>query len=544
MSSAVHLLAFIVLLGGLVFIHELGHFLVAKFFKVKVLRFSLGFGPRLWGFKRGETEYQIAALPLGGYVKMLGEEPTADTPPEDRGRGFAEQKPYRRAIIAFAGPGVNLLIPVVLYFLMNLTPQLENPPVVGAVLPNEPAERAGVQPGDRVVSVAGVATPSFEQMHEEIEARPGQPFDLVVDRAGEQKTLHVTPTTETEKNVVETTSKGKIGVMIGKTPSYIGVVSGSRAYQAGLRTFDRVVSVNGQSLTSTVELETALKKAGDAPLTIGVVREAPLDLKTASVVSGQPVTVTVPAGAGPLGLERADLYIREVPTDSKAYAAGVRPGDKVVALDGVTVSSVIRFQWMLTDKETLHLTLERGAEHVNATYDVVHYERHDPLLGPIPSVDLGFQLHPRIFASEPFAPSEMVKVSYPVGKAFTRSIHQTVVVTRTMVLGIGALFTGKVSMKGIGGPIQLFQLAGVAADDGLATFLQLFVLISINLGLMNLLPIPVLDGGHILVAGIEGISRRAVPMKVRAAAQWVGVVLLLALMALAFKNDVFRVLGL
>jgi regulator of sigma E protease len=178
MSNLVTAIAFIVLLGGLVFVHELGHFLAAKFFNVKVLKFSLGFGPRVWGFRRGETEYQLAALPLGGFVKMAGENPAEEVSPEDRARSFSAQKPYRRAIIAFAGPFVNLTLPVAVYFLMNLAPQMKEPPIVGAVIPNEPAEVAGVQPGDRIVSIDGQPTESFEAMREAIEARPGREIEV------------------------------------------------------------------------------------------------------------------------------------------------------------------------------------------------------------------------------------------------------------------------------------------------------------------------------------------------------------------------------
>src|SRR3954465_4252888 len=127
MGALYTLLAGIVLLGALVFFHELGHFLVAKAFNVKVLKFSLGFGPRVWGFKRGETEYQLAALPLGGFVKMAGEIPNEEVAPEDRGRSFMDQAPHRRAMIALAGPAVNLLLPVLVFSIVNLVPRHEDP---------------------------------------------------------------------------------------------------------------------------------------------------------------------------------------------------------------------------------------------------------------------------------------------------------------------------------------------------------------------------------------------------------------------------------
>lgn len=532
--------AFIVLLGALVFFHELGHFLAAKYFNVKVLKFSLGFGPRLWGFKRGETEYQLAGLPLGGYVRMAGEDPSQPVAPEDQGRGFSEQKPYRRAIIAFAGPAVNLLLPPLVYFLLNLAPQAEIPAVVGVVLPGEPADRAGLLSGDRVLSVDGIQTLSFDQMREAIEARPGKSLDLAVDRHGERLTLHLTPTSEAEKNPIETLQKGKIGIVAGKLPSYVGVKPGSRADAAGLRTFDRVTNVNGQALLTGVELDKALAAAGDRDLTLEVVRATPVALKTAPVATAQTLTIRIPAGAAELGVDRPDLYLREVEEGSKAWEAGLRPGDRIVALAGTPVTSGPRFERMVEGKKALQLTVERGGQRVELAFAPPMIKRNDPIQGSIEIPDYGFAFHPRLFMSEPFADSEMVHVSYPPLKALTRAVDTTVSMTRGMVLAIAGLLTGHISSHSIGGPIMLFQLAGAASERGLAEFLKMFAVISINLGLMNLLPVPVLDGFHILVSGIEGISRRAVPLKVREFASYVGLAMLLALMLLAFKNDIVR----
>lgn len=540
MSLPVQLIGFIVLLGGLVFVHELGHFLAAKFFNVKVLKFSIGFGPRVWGFRRGETEYVIAALPLGGFVKMAGESPEAEIAPEDKGRGFAEQSPARRAVIAFAGPLVNLLLPPLVFFGMNLVPQQKEPAVIGVVLPNEPADVAGLRPGDRIVAIDGLPIRSFEEMREAVEPRAHVTVPVVVDRGGERVALTVRPSSVTETNPIETVQKGKLGVIAGKLPSYVGVVPGSRAYEAGLRTFDRITQVNGEPVQTSVELERALEKAGSGPIAFEAVRGQPLDLKTSSISTAEVVTAQVPAGEGPLGFDRADLYLREVRPGSKAWEAGLRPGDRIVSLGGQEVPSGLRFEMLLRDRKVLEMGVLRDGQRRDVIYEPPMVERRDPVQGKVSEPDYGFAFHPRLYVSEPFAPGEMVTVHYGVGEAISRAFATTYDITRGMILGIAGLFTGRVSVESIGGPIMMFQLTGQVGQHGLFEFLKLFVVISINLGLMNLLPIPVLDGFHILVSGVETISRRPVPARVREVANMVGLALLLCLMLLAMKNDIVR----
>ena len=202
------------LLGGLIFVHELGHFIAAKLLGVKVLRFSIGFGPRLFGFTRGETEYRVAVLPLGGYVKMAGDDPSEDLAPEDRGRGFLEQQPWRRFVIAAAGPVMNLVFPAFVYFALGLAQngQLVPGSRVGALSPGSPAAEAGLQAGDRIVSVTapGGAARSvvyFSDLRELVSPHPGEPLQFEVERDGRRlPPITITPARERESNIIETTS--------------------------------------------------------------------------------------------------------------------------------------------------------------------------------------------------------------------------------------------------------------------------------------------------------------------------------------------------
>jgi len=546
MSLLVTIAVGIVLLGGLVFFHELGHFAAAKAFGVKVLKFSLGFGPRLWGFRRGETEYQIAALPLGGYVKMAGEQPGAPVAPEDRGRGFLEQKAWKRAVIALAGPVVNLLLPPLVYAALFLVPQRAAPPVIGFVMPGEPADAAGLKPGDRVLSVDGVATRSFDEMKELIESRPGTKLHLRVEREGAPLETDVTTSVETEDAIVEKVRKGKIGIVAGRLPPYVAVVEGGRAHQAGVRTFDRVASVNGRRVGNRVELEQALRAPG--PLEVELVRSVPLGVAVAPAGTATTLRTTIPAGDVPLGVESPDLYVREVKPDSQAWRAGLRPGDKIVALGGTQAASGLRVEMRLRElrredpPRAVMLSVEREGVRRDLAFVPSMVERMDALQGPVREPEWGFAFDDRIYAMEPYAPSELVSVSYGPVEAVQRGVRESVNVTRVMALGIAGLFTAKVSARSIGGPVLLFQLAGASAEKGLADFLKMFALISINLGLLNLLPVPVLDGFHVLVSAVEGVSRRPVSLRVREVANYIGLAMLLALMVLALFNDLVRTL--
>lgn len=548
MSVLATLAVFVLLLGGLVFFHELGHFVVAKAFRVKVLKFSLGFGPRVWGFTRGETEYQIAALPLGGYVKMAGEDPTQPLTGADRGRGFLEQAPWKRGLIAVAGPAANLILPIAVFFAINLSPQQALPPLVGMVLPGEPADRAGVQSGDLILSVDGIPTRSFDEMKEVVEARATRRVPVEVQRGDERLTLFLTPTSENVEDPVEVMRKGRIGVTVGHMAAYVGVTSGGRAQAAGLQTFDRVVKVDGEPVRTRAEFEQVLARAPSGAHRLEVVRGETARLPGTSVSTARTLEVVVPAGEAPLGLVSPELTLRDVAEGSPAWQAGLRPLDRVVELDGTPVASLIRLQMLLDDrfrekKQEVPLVVERGGERVQVRFTPKWEEKNDPYLGPQQVPALGFEFHPSVLAPVPFAPEEMVTVTYPPGQALSRAVDVTFEVTRKMTLGIIGLFTGQVSSRSIGSPIMLFQLTGESVESGLSSFLQLFALISVNLGLVNLLPIPALDGFHILVSGVESVSRRPVSMRFREVANLVGILFLIMLMVLAFTNDIRRIVA-
>ena len=545
----------VLLLGGLIFVHELGHFLVAKLMGVKVVRFSIGFGPRLFGFHRGETEYQLALLPLGGYVKMAGDDPGEAPSPEDSGRGFLEQPPWRRLLIAVAGPVANLVFPAIIYVGLALA-QNGDPtagPVIGTVAPGTPADRAGLRAGDRIAAVTlpdGTTAPVryFSDLRDLVSPHPGRSLTFRVEREAGPLSLTIEPAAEVDSNPIETTRRGVIGV----TPSYVpAVVAPVRPGAAGpLEPFDLVISAGGTKVRHAGELERALATAACAPLDLEVVREAAMDLPAASLARHEVVRLpAVPTcQEGQRTLAPADpsvaTYVASVTPGSPADKAGLRRGDAIAAVNGKQLRSFRDVNALsrellqpgtsvalaLSDGRTVSLIPAREAFR-----DEVTGESSERLV-------LGFQPYRRDPVDGRALLAAEVPLARGAGEIATLAWRQLHEVVRMTVLGIARIVTGDISFKTVGGPIMLFSIASEAAEEGWGSFLFKMALISVNLGLMNLLPIPVLDGGHIAQAALEGVTRRPLSIRSREIANLVGIVLLFTLMVFVFKNDIVRLM--
>ncbi len=345
------ILAAVVGLGVLIVFHEFGHFLLAKLSGVGVLTFSVGFGPKLWVKKKGETEYALSAFPLGGYVKMVGEDPEEEVKAVDLERSFAHKSLLKRTAIVAAGPGFNLLLAVFLLmvvFLFYGVPVLSN--LVGAVEPDSPAAQAGVQKGDRIVAVDGQGVTAWDDLSSAIKQSGGQPLALRVQRSGEEVAMTVQPRKREVKNI------------------------------------------------------------------FGELKE----------------------------------------------------------------------DWMIGI----------GSQ--------VSIEKGDP------------------------------------GLAVSKAFIQTYEYSKLTLIGLYKMITREVSPRNLGGPILIAQMAGQQAQEGIGSFLAFLAVLSINLGVLNLLPVPVLDGGHLFFFAVEAIIGRPVSLKYREKAQQVGIFLLLLLMIFAFANDIFR----
>src|SRR5436305_5451714 len=230
-SAGFTILSFALVISVVVFFHELGHLLVGKALGVKAVRFSIGFGPKLLGIQRGDTEYRVSLLPLGGYVTFAGDNPYEELAPEDRGRGFLEQPPWKKGLIAFAGPAANFILAVVLYFVVFAAPHQELAAQVGYVKPQSPAAVAGLRYGDRVTAIEGQPIQGWSDLQEAIRAHAGQPLQLEILRDGRAQSLRIVSPEHLETTVIETVKHGRSG--ISAVPRTAEVTAISPASAAG-----------------------------------------------------------------------------------------------------------------------------------------------------------------------------------------------------------------------------------------------------------------------------------------------------------------------
>ncbi len=428
----------IFMLGILVFVHEMGHFLVAKANGVKVLKFSLGFGPKLVSKQWGETEYLICAIPLGGYVQMLGEgggENGEDAPltPEEIERSFAHKTPGRRIAIVAAGPLMNLILPFLLLPIafmsgVNMPVFLDNPACIDYVVADSDASRGGVQIGDCITGIGGEPVESWQGGNLALISAAGDNIHLTVERDGESVELIIRP-----KN------NGLDGLMalglFPVEPAIIGgLVSSGPAQRAGLQAGDHILEISGNPIHNWFDM-TALIKAGQG---------------------------------------REELF-----------------------------------------------TINRDGKMIEVSLAPEKNDAGELLIGIVKGHDVELR-------------------SYGFYESIQKGAAQTFDLINLTVVFVQKLFSGDVSSKNIGGMISVVEFAGEAAQTGIAALLTMLAFISIQLGILNLLPIPILDGGHLFFSFIELIIRRPVSIRIREPAQQIGLILLLALMVFALYNDIIR----
>lgn len=337
------LLYFVILVSSLIFVHELGHFAFAKIFGVKVLTFSLGFGPKILRLRGRETEYCISLLPLGGYVKMLEASKTDIVLPEDKNRTFESLPIYKRIIVVLAGPMMNLVFPVLLYFSVFVTDGPFLPPTVGVVLPGHPA--AGkLFPGDRIMAVNGQDVGTFDELKRIVSKNPSKPVRFTVFRDNKQVEVEVTAEETVERRELDIVERvGTVGIQPSAPAAVIGIANtDSPAFRAGLRSFDVITHVAGQPVRRFMDLDRALSENRGETVPVTYLRpvtvpEALGGLANMAVFESGVVALTPDASGTDLssstGIELADLYAAVVPEDSYLHKAGLRPGDKILRLD-------------------------------------------------------------------------------------------------------------------------------------------------------------------------------------------------------------------
>jgi regulator of sigma E protease len=513
-------LPFVLLLGGLIFVHELGHFLVAKWFGVKVEKFSIGFGPALLRRRSGETEYVVAALPLGGYVKMLGELPGEELPAAERARAFNTQSVFRRVGISFAGPAMNLLLPVVVLACVYMIGVPTPTSLVGGVVPGSPAERAGLLPGDRIVAVRGEPVWRWRDFQSAVRAVESGPLALEIERAGERRSVAVEP----ERGE----GPPRIGVEHSPPAPLLLVDPDSPALRAGLRSGDHVRTLGGVAVPDWYAFQQALA-AARGPLEVEVARPTP-----EGEVS---VRATLPAGASAaLGLRLADSEIVAVDTGSPAARAGLQAGDLVVRADGEPIESFAALATRIRSGNGAPLdlgVLRKGREVALRVTPERRTVAHDGVVEEAWGIGMS--------GSARRVPGEVREdvLRNPI-EAGAMGVRVTAEIFVATLDGLGKLVTREVGLDNIAGPIRIGELAAESYEESWFQFFWVMALISVNLAILNLLPIPILDGGQIVFALAEGIRGSPLSLRVREIAQQVGISLLLLLMGFAFWNDLSR----
>lgn len=536
------LLYSIALVGVLVFVHELGHFACAKFFGVRVLTVSLGFGPRLVGVRVGGTDYVLSALPIGGYVKMLGDTPHDEVPESEREHSFEGQPIHRRILIALAGPMMNLLLPLLVFFVIATDETVEPPPVIGIVYPGQPADGVLVA-GDRVLAIDEQPVTTFGEMTRIVQASEGRELRFSIEREGETIERVIEPVrARRERELERVDYVFQIGVLPHRPVGVVAVQSPmSSAAASGMRTFDRVVAARGRPIASFEDLEGALDTRSLVP--IAYLRPARVEGALGGLVEldlYEPHVATVAPtsgrGSGLLraGLESADLYVSHVRVGSPEHRAGLLPGDRLVTLDGEPVRLWLAFLEALAqggDREHT-LVYRRGDELRTARFRVQH---HEVLAGErVSGLDVG------IGHWVPMRVETPVETPSPFKHAVRSAVRDTREMISLTAYSFLRLVEGRLTVRAIGGPLSIFEAASGAAREGLITYFTLLAFLSVNLGLVNLLPVPLLDGGHVLFFLIEGITRRPVSTRMREHASMVGLGVLVVLLLVALVNDVQR----
>lgn len=534
------LLSFALVISVVVFFHELGHLIVGKALGVKAIRFSIGFGPKLFGFMAGETEYRVSLLPLGGYVKFAGDNPYEEVAAEDRGRGFLEQPPWKKGFIAFAGPAANFILAVALYFVVFAAPHQDLAARVGYVKPLSPAAQSGLRFGDRILAIDGEPIEGWSGLQERVRARAGQPLTMEIEREGARQTVRLVPAVHEETNPIETVRHGRIGISALPRTAQLTVVSpDSPAGRGGLQTFDKVVKLDGAPIGNWEQLQQRLAGRSDA-VTLEVLRPEGAPAPGATLWAQKPLTLSLPAPgkAGEYGLEASDLTLFAVQPGGAADEAGLRRGDRVLAVNGrpaLSWTDEVEAAIKAAGTQAVKVTVRRDGKDLTATV-TPHLRKDRDEAGVLQDVpDLGAA--PDVNG---FADVERIWIRYSVPDAARRAVTNTAGFVRAQAIGIARIVTGHISSRAIGGPLMIADVARKAAESGWRELVVTMGAISVVLGLMNLIPVPVLDGFHVLTALIEGIRRRPLSLRFREVANVVGIALLLTLMLYAFRNDAMR----
>lgn len=424
----INVIAPVFVIGLLIFVHELGHFLIAKLRRVRVEKFSLGFGPELISHKVGDTRYILSLIPLGGYVKMAGE--SIEEEREGKPDEYLSKTVKERLGIVFSGPLMNIALAIVIFAILFNVGVPYIPGQIGTVFKDSPAQSAGLKSGDIIEKIDGKLVEDWMCLTKIIQRSPDKLLKLEVARNGEKLEIEVLPKFD------ETNKIGLIGITPYCGSTLARVFKNSNAYKAGLMEGDEIIKVSGMPVSQWNEIIELIEKEEDNDVSISVLRK----------------------------------------------------------------------------REEVQINLGFKRDEKSGT----------PILDFYPAL-----------------PERKYPLLVSVGKAFSRTCY----LIRLFYMGLWQLVSGRISLKFLGGPLLIAQLAGQEARMGISNLFLFIAVISVNLAVLNLLPIPVLDGGHIMFLAIEGVSGKPVSKRKQEIAQQIGIAIIIALMVVVFYNDILRFLG-
>jgi len=535
---------FIVLLGILIFVHELGHFLVAKYYGVRVEVFSLGFGKKIFQFKRDSTTYCVSLIPLGGYVKMFGDDLSMSVEPDQQKFAFLHKPVYQRIAIVLAGPLMNFVFAIFVFAVVALIGENIVGPQVGDVEFSSEAYELGFRSGDQIQAVGDKSVKNWNQFKEILQNSAGQKINILVKRetTDNQRKLTLTPKLVDNENVLS--RRPKIGDVKGLSylskASLIGVSPpNSLAALAGMKTGDLITSISGRPIKYWRELETVLSSLDEqSSLEINYKRED----KELSAKIALPPADQATEQRSVLGIIKPDLFLARVISDSPAEQAGLKKGDHLVKIDNTDLKGwkdlVKRVSSFKTGDPPLNVFLMRDGE--------AHTLPMSPTLSTV-STRQGGEEERFTIGIQPFIahaiPSMVIKRTRNPIKAFWVGVVDSWKWSEMTMLTFVRIFQNRISAKNIGGVISIAHIAKQTFEIGIAPFLKIMGIISINLFILNLLPIPILDGGHLLFFSIEALRGAPISMRKLEIAQQVGLVVILGLIAFALMNDVSRLIS-
>lgn len=583
------IVAFILLIGVVIFVHELGHFLAGKAFGVEVEEFSIGFGPKAFSIRKGNTDYQINWLPLGGYVKFYGSNLEENVPFEKYEKSILHAKVYKRAIISFAGPLANFILSLFIMTILSIYGLPKQPPII-SVLPNSVAEKAGLKSGDRVLEIDKVKINAWSDLSYNINKSPEKNLTLLVNRNGLNQYINVTPRKETNETIFgNQQTTGIIGVSHFFTSSHVFVAKNSFLDVIGLQTGDKIVQINDKKIEYFYQILNSLEEITQTKsqyLLAQKINNGSLDQQKITfqfmrnkneqksilvlfsnkkikdwaeqfvkltenqnliwakdILSSDQTISTFPK------LENHD---KQLPIQDAWKSCGLSEGDTLFSIDNLgRIYSLLQFEFW-KDASTKNLSNDvKKSNKINVNLQVINKNGERKILNCQIPLRAGFDHLNRkqIYLDFPvqytsqnlFIPNETIKASSIIEAIKTSLLNITNQVYLTFKV-IKMLFTGTIPLANLGGPIAIATVAGEAAKNGIIIFLMTLAFISTNIGMMNLLPLPALDGGHLLLQAIEAAYGKPLPKSVQITVQRIGIFIILSLFCLVFYNDILRLI--